>query len=109
MLSAGSGGHSQEEMRDFLRSAVVLAFLGGVSAAGQDLRVVAELPLVPMPLAPLAGIGGETSVRPLAAGGPPFVVCVGPTVVNVWPVGRASEPVVSVLPVPDAYGYGLSP
>ena len=82
-------------MRDFLRSAVVLAFLGAVSAAGQDLRVVAELPR--------AGVWGGTSVWTLAAGGPPFIVDVGPAVVNAWPVGRVSEPVVSVLPGAHTY------
>jgi FG-GAP-like repeat len=86
-------------MCPFLRSVAILAFLGAASAAAQDLRVVAELPR--------AGAEGEMSVQPLAASGPPFVVCVGPAVVNVWPVGRVSEPVVSVLP--DASGYQRSP
>jgi hypothetical protein len=86
-------------MRPLLRSAAALAFLGAIHATGQDLRVVAELPR--------AGAEGEMSVHSLAAGGPPFVVSLGPAVVNVWPAGRVSEPVVSVLP--GAYWYQRSP
>jgi hypothetical protein len=82
-------------MRLFFRSAAAFAFLGAVSAAGQDLSVVAELP----------GAIADSSlprvfVLSLAKNGPKFLVNVATSSrsIRVWPVGRVSEPIISNLP-----------
>src|SRR5271169_1723696 len=82
-------------MRLFFRSAAAFAFLGAVSAAGQDLSVVAELP----------GAIADSSlprvfVLSLAKNGPKFLVNLATSSrsIRVWPVGRVSEPIISNLP-----------
>lgn len=81
-------------MRPFLRPAAVFVLLGALSAAGQDLSVVAELP----------GAAADSSlprvfVLSLAKNGPKFLanVAMPSGSIRVWPVGRVSEPIISSL------------
>lgn len=82
-------------MCPFLRSAAAFVFLGAVSAAGQDLSVVAELP----------GAAADSTlprvfVLSLQKNGPKFLVnlAMPSGSIRVWPVGRVSEPIISKLP-----------
>ncbi|MGE5717800.1 MAG: FG-GAP repeat domain-containing protein [Acidobacteriota bacterium] len=82
-------------MRPVLRFAAAFVALEALSAAGQDLNVIAELP----------GAIADSSlprafVLSLAKGGPKFVVNVATPSrsIRVWPVGRVSEPIISDLP-----------
>ena len=75
-------------MFPFARVALTVALLASAADA-QDFRVVAELGRVGPP--------GELSIRTLARGAAPSLVSVTPGFVNVWPLGRVAEPVVSVL------------
>jgi VCBS repeat protein len=91
-------------MRPFLRSAVVLVFLWAVPASAQDLNVIAELP----------GAIADSSLRQafvqsLAKNGPKFLVNLATPAgsIRVWPVGRVSEPIISVLP-DDVRLFGIA-
>ena len=86
-------------MRTFLRFAAAFIALEALSAAGEDLKVIAELP------GAIADSGLQQGfVLSLAKGGPKFLVNLATSSrsIRVWPVGRVSEPTISDLP--DAVG-----